>query len=63
MVEIVIGDFVVRVGSGALYSSFEKSGQDKPKRAPRPRKEFGAHLERVVRRAEVPLVVELWIRS
>jgi transposase len=38
----------IATGMAAIEAELAKAGgQDKPKRAPRPRKEFGAHLERV----------------
>jgi transposase len=38
----------IATGVAAIEAELAKAGgQDKPKRAPRPRKEFGAHLERV----------------
>ena len=38
----------IATGVAAIEAELAKTGgQDKPKRAPRPRKEFGAHLERV----------------
>jgi len=38
----------IAIGVAAVEAELAKAGgKDKPKRAPRPRKEFGAHLERV----------------
>lgn len=38
----------IATGVAAIEAELAKAGgQDKPKRAPRPRKEFGAHVERV----------------
>lgn len=48
-------------GVAAIEAELAKAGgRDKPKRAPRPRKEFGAHLERVeiVAEPEVPFGCE-----
>ena len=47
----------IAIGVAAVEAELAKAGgKDKPKRAPRPRKEFGAHLERVeiVIEPEVP---------
>lgn len=47
----------IAIGVAAIEAELGKAGaKDKPKRAPRPRKEFGAHLERVeiVIEPEVP---------
>ncbi|MFG3594623.1 hypothetical protein [Bradyrhizobium sp. RDI18] len=48
-------------GVAAIEAELAKTGgKDKPKRTPRPRKEFGAHLERVevAIKPEVPLVAK-----
>ena len=37
----------IRTGLAAIDAERERATKDKPPRAPRPRKEFGAHLERV----------------
>jgi hypothetical protein len=37
----------IETGLAAIEAELESAVQDKPKRAPRPRKGFAAHLERV----------------
>lgn len=54
----------VETGLSAIRSELDRAAKDKPKRAPRPRKGFAAHLERIeeVIEPEIPAGCEGWQR-